>query len=326
MQILDVDFPPAGWDGSTCGFQSSRNFIHTFLTCLQEEIHVFILSVAFPYAIRYIFSNHQEIPYAFVQYSLLLFTRSTPRCKVLIHVFKPSGLLSWCGQEIRPWSLKCVHSHGNLGKLWETNPTKNVQVQKFRDWPMHKFHWIFQQVSDYCRVFTLVFKKIDSMRWWAQKSNPSKEAVMWNFVKTSWSWSRKKVLQGGWGGCSVSYNWNASTSWKKDGNISPSSIVFKHQKRYLPGFYPTVWDFQLYQIFRLQTFVGKHSQFKNGGGLVALFELVQVEGQLLLSNLNCVWCVAHIPVSQCNREKLRYVTCYVASIGSGILPTLVHQY
>lgn len=29
---------------------------------------------------------------------------------------------------------------------------------------------------------------------------------------------------------------------------------------------------------------------KNAGGLVALFELVQVEGQLLLWNLKCVWC------------------------------------
>lgn len=83
MQILDVDFPPAGCDGSTCGFQSSRNFIHTFCELsVQEENHMILFNTLYCFIMMFIL-----LP--------CLQCWSTPRCKVLRHVFKPSALLSW---------------------------------------------------------------------------------------------------------------------------------------------------------------------------------------------------------------------------------------
>ena len=186
---------------------------------------------------------------------------STPRCKVLRHVFKPSALLSWWdGQEILSVNL-CIDM-----KSRETNPIKIVKSRN-RDWPFI-VHWIFQLALHYCSVFTLV-KEIVFNEVVSPTANPWKEAIMWNIAKKSPEVDqipRKKVVQGAWGRCSVSSNWNCSTSWKKDGNTSSSSSVFKQ-------FYPTVWDFQFGQIFKFQTSVGKwkHSQFKKCWGPCSSF-------------------------------------------------------
>lgn len=117
MQILDVDFPPAGCDGSTCGFQSSRNFIHTFSALsVQEENHMILFNTLFCFIMMFIL-----LP--------CLQCWSTPRCKVLRHVFKPSALLSWWGgREILALNV-CTNMTSR-----ETNPIKIVKSRN-RDWP-----------------------------------------------------------------------------------------------------------------------------------------------------------------------------------------------